>query len=102
MRKVSFLLIAALVAASSVLVGCTKDEDPVTPVIPEIPVPKAPPTINLSYGGEAAQQNATKTAKVGDVVELIVTFSAPGEIKQIDFKVGDVADPSKTTGFQTA
>ena len=68
MKKVSFLIIAALVAASSVWVGCTKEDDPITPVIPEIPVPKAPPTINLSYGGEVTQQNATKTAKVGDVV----------------------------------
>jgi len=90
-------MIAAFIAASCMFISCADD----TSVLPEIPIPAASPSIRFYFGGVEQQNNATKTVKVGDVVNVIVNYAAPGQIGQIDFKVGDASDPAKTSGFQT-
>ncbi len=80
MKKVSFLIVAAIMAVSSVFVSCTKDDDPA-----------AAPTIQaLLKGGTTTgfTELTELTVKVGEPVSFQVTYKAEGKIKQIDFKVG--------------
>ena len=80
MRKVSLLMMAAIVAASSVFVSCSKDDDPY--------VAKDAPEISVTFGGADVAKNATVPLKIGESKELEVSFEAAGGVKEIEFSIG--------------
>ncbi len=90
MKKVNFLIIAAIVAGCSVFVGCSSDDDPA-----------ATPTIRFTYNGAVQESGTTATVDVGQAVTMIVDYTAAGGIKQIDFKINNqnVTGFPKTSGF---
>ena len=72
MKKVSFFIVAALFAASSVFVGCSSD-------------PSDPPTITIRFDGNNSSTGvfAPDDLYVGDQVGVELDFKAPGKIKEI-------------------
>jgi len=80
MRKVSLLMMAAIVAASSVFVSCSKDDDPY--------VAKDAPEISVTFGGDDVAKSATVPLKIGEEKKLVVSYEAAGGVKDIEFGIG--------------
>ena len=66
-------MMAAIFAASSVFVSCSKDDDPY--------VPKDAPTISAKFGGDPVTAGSTVVLKLGETKELLVDYKAPGLVK---------------------
>ena len=81
MKRVSFFMMAALFAASSVFVSCNKDEDPY--------IPKDGPEITVKFGGVDVTKGATAVPlKVDEVKSLEVNYTADGSVKDIELNIG--------------
>jgi len=98
MKRVSFFMMAALFAVSSVFVGCGKDDEP-----EPLPEPKDAPTISFKFDGETINATgATESVKIGDEVVVEINYIADGEIKEIELTIGDADKETITTGFNSA
>jgi len=80
MKRVSFFMMAAIIAASSVFVSCNKDDDPY--------IPKDAPEISVKFGGADVAKNATVILKIGAKKTIDVSFVTEGGLKAIEFSIG--------------
>ena len=74
MKKVSFFIVAALFAASSVFVSCSKDEEP---------EPTDPPVITVKLNGV---EQSSVTVEVGETVEFLIEITADAGFKEVTIK----------------
>jgi len=100
MKKVSYFMMAALVAASSMFVSCGEDDttDPINP-----PLPLLAPTINFKFGDKVFNTTGAKeSVNVGDEVVIEFNYTAVGEIKEIELTIGTAPKETITTSFTSA
>ena len=93
MKKVSIFMMAAIVAASSVFISCSKD-DPYDP--------KEGPVISVKLGDVDVANNGTVKVKVRDAKDLVISYEADGGIKEITVTGGSLTAPTFSVGDLTA
>jgi len=88
MKRVSLFMMAAIVAASSVFVSCSKDPDPY--------IEKDGPNISVTFGGAAVTGNVDVQIS-NESKDLVISYSAPGGIKTITLTIDGA---TKTVDFE--
>ena len=102
MKKVSYFMMAALFAASSMFVSCGEDDAVVPDPIPPVVIKDAP-TISFKFGEKAiGAAGATESVKIGDAVDVEINYVADGEIKEIELTIGAADNKETITTFATA